>query len=142
MEPRETETRREPAPLAVVFALALLALVAMILFDPTVEYWSAAARPLESASGPVHPLLGAILYTLYAAATALAWFGVLKHRFWGRVTGIAVGGVGILGTIPLLAEVAAPTGIAVLGLFAAVIGLLCSAGAAAWCRRRDRGART
>ncbi|MDN3239382.1 hypothetical protein [Glycomyces tritici] len=128
--------------MAVILALTLLGLLALLWLSPTVDYWSEIGYYIESGQDPVYPLGVAILYTLATTAAAVAFFGYLKRRFWGRVTGIVVGGVGLLGTIATLGSVDATAGIVVLGLFAAVIGLLCTAQANAWCPRPSRRART
>jgi hypothetical protein len=138
MEPDETDAPRERKPTAVLLALALLGLLAALWVSPTLGYWSETAYYIESGYDPTYPLAAAVIYTLTTAAAAVAFFGVLKRRFWGRVTGIVVGGLGLLGTIPALSGTAALTGIAVLGFFGAIIGLLCTAQANAWCPRPSR----
>lgn len=141
MASEEAPPPTERKPLAVILALTMLGLLALLWLSPTVDYWSMTSDYLESGQDPLYPLLIAVLQTLATAAAGVAFFGYLKRRFWGRVTGIVVGGVGVIGTIPMLGGYGG-AGVVVLGLFAALIGLLCTAEANTWCPRPSRRART
>ena len=143
MELDSDEPRSERKPIAVVIVLALLALVGLLWLSPTLQYWSETGFYIENGADPTYPLLAAILYTLATAGCAAAFFGVLKRRFWGRVTGIVIGGLGLLGTISTAAAGGpAMAVLLVMMLFGAIAGLLFTADAAAWCQRRRKGART
>jgi hypothetical protein len=59
-----------------------------------------------------------------------------------RMAATVVLALALLGLLALTVPGGAQTGIAVLGFFAAIIGLLCTSQAEAWCPRPSRRART